>query len=102
VDPRAIVRLEGLSELKIPVTLSGIKSATFRLVAQWLNQRHKKGYIKNSSPMEFLKISQFWGGERQYGTMVEWRSATEREREREREREKEYATASICSPRIKY
>jgi hypothetical protein len=31
-DPRAIVRLEGLGQLKIPITLSGMKPATFRLV----------------------------------------------------------------------
>jgi hypothetical protein len=33
VDPRAIVRLEGLGQFKIAVTSSGIKAATFRLVA---------------------------------------------------------------------
>jgi hypothetical protein len=37
VDPRAIVRLEGLGQLKNPVT-SGLELATFWLVTQCLNQ----------------------------------------------------------------
>jgi hypothetical protein len=32
------MRLEGLGQLKKPVTSAGIEPATFRLVAQWLNQ----------------------------------------------------------------
>jgi hypothetical protein len=40
VDPRALVRLEGLGEFKKKSVSSGIEQATFRLVEQWANQLH--------------------------------------------------------------
>jgi len=42
VDPRSIVRPEGLSQIKIPINPLGIEAAIFLLVAQCLNQlRHR-------------------------------------------------------------
>jgi hypothetical protein len=45
VDPRATVRPGGLNHWKIPVTPSGIETATFRLVAQCLKRNVQRVVI---------------------------------------------------------
>jgi hypothetical protein len=50
VDLRAIVRLEGLGQLKNPMNLSGIEPANFRLVAQVLDKK------KNQESKEMINL----------------------------------------------
>jgi hypothetical protein len=62
VDSRAIVRLEGLGQLKYPVPSSGIESATFRLVAQCLNQLRYRMPTNEIIHSNYINDAWWWIG----------------------------------------
>jgi hypothetical protein len=51
VEPRTIVRPKGLCQWKIPMTTSGTKPATFRLVAQYFDQQGYRVPLYKSNSM---------------------------------------------------
>ena len=60
IDHRAIVRLEGLCQRRIPMTLSGIEPATFLFVAQWFVTKYGTKFPQTPSYMttaDFLDMT---------------------------------------------
>ena len=72
VDPRAIMRPQGLSEWKLPTAPSGIKPATFRLVAQCLTQlRHRNWCFKCLNSLN-PEVHKSWGPGASGDQTVRW------------------------------
>ena len=61
MSPRAKVRPEGTGQWKIPKKPSGIETATFRLIAQRLNQLRHRVSQNVFAPNRNL-LGDFWGG----------------------------------------
>jgi len=80
VDPRALQWPQGLSQWKVSMTPSGIEPATFRLVAECLNQINNRVYDLPRSHISYrylhLSITCRYGSEPQIQTSFETAMAT--------------------------